>query len=107
MHSIQHKPDSSTILVWHDGGALHLELLFSVMKVDGDGAWGASKNEIEFEKESLFNSSHVITRSDLRAGEVDVTNAESEALTEGTESWPCNMLVEAWIAVDINILHRW
>jgi hypothetical protein len=55
----------------------------------------------------LFNSGHVNRRGDLRAREVDVTNADCEALGKGAEGWSCNMLVKAWIAEHIYILHGW
>ena len=56
IHAMSYEPDCSSTLIRHNSGALHLELLSSVMKVYSDQGWRATNNKIEFNQFSLFNS---------------------------------------------------
>ena len=66
IHTIDDKPESSTILVWHYGRTLYLDFLSCVMEVDRYQARGASSDEVKLEEARLLNSRHVKIWSHLR-----------------------------------------
>ena len=78
--------------------------LSGVVEVDGYETRDTIEVEVEFEVDSLNNSGQIFACGFGGAGDVDVSDLESETFTEGGEGRLGNLLIKARTAFHVDIV---